>query len=188
MTNRHNRSIRRDQHGAVLFIALIMLVVLSLVGIASMQVTTLQERMAGNYYTQSRAFEYAEWMTRVWENNIQTSVSGGGTFSANDIACPSTYNGAGSADAWAANKVATSVGGTLPVQGTNPGDMVTGSWFTRRIDQCTPGQSSLKWGQPTNENAGTAIFQVLGADNDGPVSTSNADATSVSVVETVYIP
>ena len=44
----------------ILFISLILLVVLALIGIAGMQVTTLQERMAGNYYTIGRAFENTE--------------------------------------------------------------------------------------------------------------------------------
>jgi len=170
----------RNQRGAVLFIALILLVVLSLIGIASMQVTTLQERMAGNYYTQAKAFEYSEWMVRFQEDAIQTTVDGGGTYVANDRSCPSTYAGTGSVDAWAAAKTATTVGGS------NAGNMITGSWFTREIDQCT-GQSPLNLGGSFSGNT-AVMFQVLGVDNDVPPSGLNTDATSMAVVATVYIP
>ena len=193
MTILRNPSNPRHQRGAVLFISLILLVVLSLIGIASMQVTTLQERMAGNYYTQNRAFEYAEWMARTQENTIEADYAAGNAYVSNDENCQGTYNGAGSIDAWAANKTATGVGGT--VSGTVGNNMVAGSWYTRRIDKCTPGQGSLKTGQPVNANT-TAIYQVLGADNDAPIlggqasggAVDNTSASSLSVVTTIYIP
>ena len=46
------------QRGAVLFIALIMLLLLTLIGITTMQVTLLQERMAGGFRVQHQAFEF----------------------------------------------------------------------------------------------------------------------------------
>ena len=189
MTSLRNPTNPRNQQGAVLFISLILLVVLSLIGIASMQVTTLQEHMAGNYYTQSRAFEYSEWMVRTQESAIYSAYAAGNAFVSNDESCQATYNGAGSVDAWANNKTATAVGGT------NAGNMVAGSWYTRRIDKCTPGQGSLKTGQPINNNT-TAIYQVLGVDNDAPVMggqasggpVDNTSASSLAVVSTIYIP
>ena len=39
----------RSQRGAVLYVVLIMLVLMALLGIAGMQVTSMQERMAANY-------------------------------------------------------------------------------------------------------------------------------------------
>lgn len=50
----------RKTRGAVLFIALIMLLLLTLLGVTAMQVTLLQERMAGNFRVQQQAFESAE--------------------------------------------------------------------------------------------------------------------------------
>ena len=47
-------------HGAVLFVALIMLLLLTLLGLTAMQVTLLQERMSGNFRAQQVAFERAE--------------------------------------------------------------------------------------------------------------------------------
>lgn len=46
--------------GAVLFVALIMLLLLTILGMTAMQVTMLQERMSGNFRAQQQAFERAE--------------------------------------------------------------------------------------------------------------------------------
>lgn len=50
---------QRNQ-GAILFVALIMLLLLTLLGLTAMQVTLLQERMSGNFRVQQVAFERAE--------------------------------------------------------------------------------------------------------------------------------
>jgi type IV pilus assembly protein PilX len=46
--------------GAVLFVALIMLLLLTLLGVTGMQVTMLQERMSGNFRAQQQSFERSE--------------------------------------------------------------------------------------------------------------------------------
>lgn len=46
--------------GAVLFVALIFLILLTLLGITAAQVTVLQERMSGSFRVQQLAFERAE--------------------------------------------------------------------------------------------------------------------------------
>ena len=46
--------------GAVLFVALILLIVLSLLAVTAAQVTVLQERMSGNFRAAQRAFERTE--------------------------------------------------------------------------------------------------------------------------------
>lgn len=51
---------RRSNRGAVLFVALIMLILLTLMALAGMQVTLLQERMSGNFRAQQQAFEKSE--------------------------------------------------------------------------------------------------------------------------------
>jgi len=51
---------KTDQTGAVLFVGLITLLVLSLVAVSSMQSSTLEQRMAGNINDQILAFEAAE--------------------------------------------------------------------------------------------------------------------------------
>lgn len=53
-------SLPMRMRGAALFVGLIMLLLLTMLGITAMQVTTLQERMAGNFLVEHRAFETVE--------------------------------------------------------------------------------------------------------------------------------
>lgn len=57
----------KRQAGAVLFISLIMLLVLSVIGVTAMQTTTLEEKMAGNLRDQTLAFQAAEAALREGE-------------------------------------------------------------------------------------------------------------------------
>lgn len=55
------------QAGAVLFVSLIMLLVLTVIGVTAMQTTTLEEKMAGNLRDQTLAFQAAEAALREGE-------------------------------------------------------------------------------------------------------------------------
>lgn len=55
------------QRGAVLVVSLIFLLVMTLIGVVSMQNTTLEERMARNVYDGERAFQAAEAALREGE-------------------------------------------------------------------------------------------------------------------------
>ncbi len=59
--------IRNTQGGAVLFVSLIMLLVLTVIGVTAMQTTTLEEKMAGNLRDQTLAFQAAEAALREGE-------------------------------------------------------------------------------------------------------------------------
>jgi type IV pilus assembly protein PilX len=59
------------QSGAVLFVGLILLVMLTLLGITALQVSTLEERMAGNSRDRNLAFQAAESALRDAERDIQ---------------------------------------------------------------------------------------------------------------------
>ncbi len=156
------RPVPRNQRGAVLFVSLIMLVVLALIGITSMQVTTLQERMAGNYYTLGKAFERAEGKVRERENVINTTVAASAPYKALDERCAGK-----DMDNWAMGKVAA--GGA--------------AWYDERIDNCIPGTSSSKWKQPVSSGT-TNIYQITAVNSDGPAATS----ASLVVIQTVFIP
>jgi len=72
----------RDEKGAVLITSLILLVLLTLLGIASMQSTTLEERMAGNLEQEDLAFQAAEAGLRdaeSWLDDTSTLPSFTGT-------------------------------------------------------------------------------------------------------------
>lgn len=62
------------QSGAVLYVALIMLILLALIGIVAMQVAGQQERMAANYQATSLAFQNAEGAVRSQEADLKADV------------------------------------------------------------------------------------------------------------------
>jgi Tfp pilus assembly protein PilX len=67
----------KQQQGAALVVGLIFLVLLSLIGVASMQSTGLQERMAGNFRDQNQALQAAEAALRSAEREVTEAMSGG---------------------------------------------------------------------------------------------------------------
>ncbi|MGH8658869.1 MAG: pilus assembly PilX family protein [Gammaproteobacteria bacterium] len=63
------------QAGAVLFVSLIMLLVLSVIGVTAMQSTTLEEKMAGNLRDQTLAFQAAEAALREGETCLANQAA-----------------------------------------------------------------------------------------------------------------
>ena len=72
----------RQEHGTALVMALLMLLVLTLMGVATMNTTTLEEKMASNARERNLAFQAAESALRAGEDYILT-VSTLPTFTAN---------------------------------------------------------------------------------------------------------
>ncbi len=58
------------QNGSVLIVGLIMLLVITLISLAAIQSTTLQERMAGNMRDRNQAFQAAEMALRQGETLV----------------------------------------------------------------------------------------------------------------------
>lgn len=90
---RLNSPTRAHQSGAVLVVAMILLVVLTLLGVTAMNTTSLQERIASNTQEQVHAFQAAETgLNQAFADNaaydITSTYTGGAT--------PTTF--AGSAD------------------------------------------------------------------------------------------
>lgn len=82
---------RARQSGAVLIVAMILLVVLTLLGVAAMNTTSLQERIASNTQEQVHAFQAAETgLNQAFADgnafDITSSYTGGAT--------PTTFAGA----------------------------------------------------------------------------------------------
>ncbi len=65
----------RQQHGAVLIISMIILLLLTILGVTSMRTTQLEERMAGNARDRHVAFEAAEAALVSAETFVQTIVT-----------------------------------------------------------------------------------------------------------------
>ncbi|MBD3641305.1 MAG: PilX protein [Marinobacter sp.] len=65
MTNRQTAPVtRRGERGATLIVSLIVLLVLTLIGVAGMNTSVMQERMAVNSQNSNRAFQAAESTVR----------------------------------------------------------------------------------------------------------------------------
>lgn len=76
--HRHLPKMHSQQRGAVLFIALIMLLLLTLIGITTMQVTLLQERMAGGFRIQHQAFEQTEGTLKTTRTDLNNDANSSG--------------------------------------------------------------------------------------------------------------
>ena len=94
-------SLQSHQSGAVLIVSLIMLLLLTLIGITGSQVTSLEEKMAGNSKDYNLAFQAAE-----------SALRAGEAATAN-IAASGYYTGSTQPIDWANTKVVTYSGGTL---------------------------------------------------------------------------
>ena len=70
-----NRIKTRRQSGAVLIVALVLLLVLTVLGTAGLQDTTMEERMAGNFRDQNIALQAAEYALRVGEAELADPVT-----------------------------------------------------------------------------------------------------------------
>ena len=64
----------KQQRGAVLVMALLMLFVLTLIGVSSINTTTMEEKMSGNTLNRHLAFQAAESVLREAEKFIETAI------------------------------------------------------------------------------------------------------------------
>jgi type IV pilus assembly protein PilX len=71
--HKRDRVVRNNQRGVALVVALVLLVVATLIGLAGIRGTTLQERMSANMYDRSLAFQRAESALRAAEDAITAS-------------------------------------------------------------------------------------------------------------------
>lgn len=66
---------RTRQSGTVLIVGLIILVIITMIGLTSMQTTTQQERMAGNLGDRNAALQFAEGALRQGEAEVTTGLA-----------------------------------------------------------------------------------------------------------------
>lgn len=158
------------QRGAVLYVALIMLILLAMIGIVGMQVAGIQERMSASYRAVNRAFQNAEGVVREAECAIEaianrTPAGGCTIIAATDInqVCdgPVPYDPA----AWGASQSFAAV----------PAVNV------RQIDTCVQGEGTLDMGTGPASERPFPIYQITSyaADDVG-------NASSSSVIDTIF--
>lgn len=75
----HSRSTRppvlaKQQRGVVMVVALIFLLLVTLIGVSSMQNATMQEKMAGSVALKNQSFQAAEASLRVGENAVAATA------------------------------------------------------------------------------------------------------------------
>ena len=75
MNMRSQNSFRSSQNGVALFMSLAMLLIITVLGLSSVQTTTLQERMARNARDTNLAFQSAESAIKDGEEYIETFAS-----------------------------------------------------------------------------------------------------------------
>lgn len=158
------------QKGAVLYIALIMLVLVALIGITAMRVAGLQERMSSNYYAINRAFQNAEGLVRLLECRLEDI--------GNRTATPGCASPLNEADI-----------SLICNDGYDAGNWVDGQQLAnapqfnvRKIDGCVAGEASIAMGVgPGNEVSPILIYQITAYEAD-----TNVNETSASAVDTVF--
>lgn len=64
---------RRTQRGMVLLVSLVFLLLLTVIGLSSMQSANLQEKMAGSVSLRNQSFQTAEAALRIGESAVQLS-------------------------------------------------------------------------------------------------------------------
>lgn len=78
----------RHQRGATLVVALVMLLVTTMMGLASIRGATLQERMAGNMYDRSLSFHQAEAALKAGEDTVLGDTWAGKDCTVESADCP----------------------------------------------------------------------------------------------------
>jgi type IV pilus assembly protein PilX len=63
------------QKGAALFVAMMILIIMSLLAVSASQVTVMQERMVQAYWSDFQAFESAEMRLRRWEQELRAEIA-----------------------------------------------------------------------------------------------------------------
>lgn len=83
------------QTGSALIVSLVMLLLISLIGVGSMQGTILQERMASNLHDRNIAFQASERALRRGENWLTSNTVVAGTNTNDSLLDPGAWGGGG---------------------------------------------------------------------------------------------
>ena len=150
----------QSQRGVALYVAMVMLLLLSLIGVGAMQVSTLQQRMAVNYNDFSLAFQRAEDALRQSEFTLQRQMDA----DPNQLMTACVIN----ANAWSEPVVATSIPAVSVRELTGGADCLT----------AVGGINPMAEGPADNRR-----FQLVAAAADRDVS---ASPSAVVVVETIF--
>ncbi len=85
----NNLTANSRQSGAALLVALVMLLVVTMIGLASIRSTTLNEKMSSNMYDRSLSYQGAEAALRAGEAAVEADQTLGRDCTSANVACPS---------------------------------------------------------------------------------------------------
>ncbi|TWI00212.1 type IV pilus assembly protein PilX [Luteimonas cucumeris] len=171
MTSRTSgfRPTARRQRGAVLYIALIMLILLALIGVVGMQVSGMQERMSANYRAGNLAFQRSEGTARNAECVLEDIVNRTTTAGCNALAAADIEQ--------------------VCDNGFDPGEWAEGQTLAsapvvnaRLIGPCISGNSDLDMGGPINEDP-NPIYQVTAYSTD-----FDENPSAGAAIDTIFRP
>ena len=154
---------KKRQQGAVLMVSLILLLVLTIIGVAAMQNTSLEEKMSGNVRDRNLAFQNAESAIREAEQFIEGIVSLGGFNGTSGLygetdATPSYYDTA----TWASS-------GTHVQSSTDYGAYESPRYFIKQFTVVTGTEGALNLsGYGDNKGSGDiTIFNITARGTGG---------------------
>lgn len=158
-----------NQRGAVLYVALVMLILLALIGIVGMQVSGLQEKMSANYRNSSIAFQNAEAQVRNAECFIESQVNrtpqGTCTGAVVEKNCETDFD----ATDWASERAMD--------------DPVEDSMMIRSITKCVAGEPGIVEGVTPDNEVANPIFQLSAYSTD-----YQENPTADAAVDTIFRP
>ena len=152
------------QQGAVLFVALMLLIILTLLGLATAQVVSLQERMSSIYRADAMALQNAESILAQVERNM-TEVA-----AASNVLCDNLYQGGLQPANWKSGNLAS---------GTHVENIGRGASFISSIGSLEAGMAS----EMADKNC--LMLQISAHAYDTPTPTSS---TSHRVVQSLFTP
>lgn len=158
----------RPQRGAVLYVAMIMLILLALLGIVGMQVAGMQERMSASYRAVNRSFQNAESVVREAECAIEAlenrTAVGGCT-----IVTAATIH-------------------RVCEEGFDPGDWgglqslaAAPAVSVRQIDRCVQAQGALDMGVAPESEQAFPIYRITAYAADDALN-----ASASSIIDTIF--
>ena len=115
------RKLQKDQTGVALVICLILLTVSTLLGLASVNSTILEEKMAGNIRSKHLSFQSTESALRDAEDYLDASVGLSSIFDGTNGQFPYSQPGDANFPIWEGNNIASSAwrnANTVEINGT----------------------------------------------------------------------
>lgn len=155
---------RKQDRGAALFVALMLLIILSLLAVSASQVVVLQERMSAAYWSDMSIFEVSEANLKLTESRIRADVQS---------VCGIKASSTNPVDGWAGGGLPPGESSAATVENLQRGDAARGSGLA----------GSLRAGRAIPAGVQCSHFRVSVANVD------DADnPTTRSILQTTFIP